>query len=73
LCREFSYEIDTGDGQTTYVRYQAYENAQTFRKALGEMNPNKIDIGGIYPTEVSYTCVFWCVLSDARCAKDPQN
>ena len=51
-CREIAYEVEVDEKSNTYIRYNAYENAEEFRKNLEKINPIKIDIGPVHSAPV---------------------
>ncbi|ELR14579.1 DNA primase small subunit [Acanthamoeba castellanii str. Neff] len=49
--REFSYEIEIGNGETTYSRYNTYANAKEFQDGLQRECPRRIDLGAVFSQE----------------------
>jgi len=46
--REFSYEIEIGNGETTYSRYNTYANVKEFLEGLQRECPRRIDLGAVF-------------------------
>lgn len=50
--REFAFTL----GESTYVRYNSFNNAEDFKKEILRANPTRFEIGPIYNVRVSRPC-----------------
>ena len=57
--REFSFTLEND----IYVRYQSFDNQDSFEEGIKKARPIKIDIGAIFSHKASLFCNLMCIVS----------